>query len=145
MIDTLDLAARHWLDLLADWSLRWGALLLILWLWFTLRPPRTAAVRYLLLCLALVVGLALPLVPRWGPGWIAPSAFASQNPQLVADTPEPARDQPADFALPRPITHKLLHTEPVTLPNSAPRSNAVPPAPTSTPDSPPRTATSTPW
>jgi beta-lactamase regulating signal transducer with metallopeptidase domain len=59
----------RWLEpglwLLGDWSLRWGVLIILLGLWFAVRPPRQAALRLAVCQFVLLAGLALPLVPRW--------------------------------------------------------------------------------
>ena len=57
--------AAGWVVLLADWSLRWGVLILGLMLLFAVRPPRAVAARLWLARLVLVGGLVLPLSPHW--------------------------------------------------------------------------------
>ncbi len=54
-----------WLAFLADWSVRWGIVLLFLAAWFALRSPRRASVRHVLCWAALVAGLLIPVAPRW--------------------------------------------------------------------------------
>jgi hypothetical protein len=59
--------------LLGDWSLRWGVLIVLLGLWFAVRPPRQAGLRLAACQLVLLAGLALPLVPRWWGQGLLPS------------------------------------------------------------------------
>jgi protocatechuate 3,4-dioxygenase beta subunit len=99
----------HWvvpgLIFLADWSVRWGVVLLLLALGFGLKPPRRAVTRHLLASVALVVGVLLPLVPRWGGvvvPWPTRQAGGVVEPSLarrevVAEDHEPLRlAQPPD-------------------------------------------------
>ena len=66
-----------WLGLLVDWSIRWGLVLAALAVWFALRPPRRAAIRYALCAAGLGAGLILPVVPRWaGATVVWPAAMA---------------------------------------------------------------------
>jgi hypothetical protein len=51
---------------LADWSVRWGVLLAMLFCWLAFLPPRRPAARYLLGVVFLAAGVLLPAVPRWG-------------------------------------------------------------------------------
>ncbi len=71
LIDMTDHLVIPALTLLADWSIRWGLLLALLWIVLALRPPRRAAMRYLLCLGALGVGLLLPAAPRWGTATLA--------------------------------------------------------------------------
>ncbi len=71
LLDMTDHLVIPVLTLLADWSIRWGLLLALLWIVLALRPPRRAAMRYLLCVGALGAGLFLPAAPRWGTATIA--------------------------------------------------------------------------
>jgi len=53
------------LGILLDWSIRFGMLILGLWIWFWLRPPASVYTRLFLGHLVLFAGLALPMTPRW--------------------------------------------------------------------------------
>ncbi len=55
----------QWVALLLDWSIRFGILILLLAVWFWLRPPQSVALRLLLGRLVLLAGLFLPLTPQW--------------------------------------------------------------------------------
>ncbi|MDB5312894.1 MAG: Regulatory sensor-transducer, BlaR1/MecR1 family [Gemmataceae bacterium] len=63
-----DLAA-DWVGVLADWSVRWGVLILGLMAILTTGRPRSVAGRLWLARLVLVGGLFLPLLPTW---WTVP-------------------------------------------------------------------------
>ena len=65
MSDFIDLRLAPGLWFLADWSLRWGVLIVLLGLWFAVRPPRQAGLRLAACQFVLLAGLALPFVPRW--------------------------------------------------------------------------------
>ncbi|HEY7314861.1 MAG TPA: M56 family metallopeptidase [Gemmataceae bacterium] len=68
MIELIDTRLTPLLLLLADWSLRWGVVLVVLAAMLKLWPPRRPATRLLLCRLVLLGGLLLPLLPRcWGP------------------------------------------------------------------------------
>jgi HEAT repeat protein/beta-lactamase regulating signal transducer with metallopeptidase domain len=83
---------------LADWSLRWAAVIGLLLAWMVLRRPRRAATRHLVCCTVLVAGLALPVVPRWGGGVAvlreSTQTFADHEPR--AATGEVAAPHPRD-------------------------------------------------
>jgi beta-lactamase regulating signal transducer with metallopeptidase domain len=68
MSDFIDTRLEPALWVLADWSLRWGALIALVAIWFAPRPPRQAAMRLAVCQLVLIAGLALPFVPRWWGG-----------------------------------------------------------------------------
>ena len=53
----------------ADWSLRWAALIVLVALALWMLRPRRTALRQLLLWVALIGGMLLPVMPRWGGGW----------------------------------------------------------------------------
>jgi HEAT repeat protein/beta-lactamase regulating signal transducer with metallopeptidase domain len=79
-----------------EWSLRWAALIALLAVALAACRPRRAATRHLLCLAVLLAGLALPAMPRWGPGWRPrePAAPEKQSPQAVppqavAFLPEP--------------------------------------------------------
>src|SRR5580704_1322512 len=61
----IDTRLEPGLWLACDWSLRWALLIAVVAAWFAVRAPRSAAVRLAVCQLALVAGLALPLVPHW--------------------------------------------------------------------------------
>src|SRR5262245_28163076 len=61
--------AAAWIGLLADWSLRWGAIILALLALFLVCRPRAVAVRLWLARLVLIGGLLLPFSPHW---WTIP-------------------------------------------------------------------------
>jgi beta-lactamase regulating signal transducer with metallopeptidase domain len=54
---------------LGDWSLRWGALIVVLALALGILRLRRAGMRYLACSTVMLAGLCLALLPRWGPGW----------------------------------------------------------------------------
>ena len=96
------LAPGTWL--LADWSLRWGILIVLVAGWFAVRPPRTAASRILVLRLVLVTGLLLPCMPAlWGPLSPTPTPAsaprgASSKPQIAANTRARVAEKRTTFA-----------------------------------------------
>lgn len=65
-----------WIGLLADWSVRWGVLILALMAASAVGLPRTIAARLWLGRLVLMGGLFLPLGPRW---WSAPWTSQSRT------------------------------------------------------------------
>jgi protocatechuate 3,4-dioxygenase beta subunit len=97
--------AAGWVALLADWSLRWGVLILGLMLVFALRPPRAVAARLWLARLVLVGGLLLPLSPHWwavswprvaDSGEAAPVAAPAASESVLAPQADRPADRPAD-------------------------------------------------
>jgi beta-lactamase regulating signal transducer with metallopeptidase domain len=72
MIAFVDAYVPAGLAWLAEWSIRWGVLIALLAAWFAVCPPRRAATRHLLSVVALMAGLLLPALPRWGSGFSAP-------------------------------------------------------------------------
>lgn len=95
MTDFIDRVLEPSLWLLADWSLRWAVLVVVLALWLVLFRPRRSATRYLLCLLVFLAGLVLPLLPRWGAGFMLPSGKPiSARATVVADTPELPRSTP---------------------------------------------------
>jgi HEAT repeat protein/beta-lactamase regulating signal transducer with metallopeptidase domain len=123
-IDTALEPALWWAG---EWSLRWAALIALLAVALAVCRLRRAATRHLLCLAVLLAGLALPAVPRWGPGWTrgtpappevpAPSAAATGAASLPGPLPAleddlPPRDEvPTQTeALPAPEpfgTHRL--------------------------------------
>jgi beta-lactamase regulating signal transducer with metallopeptidase domain len=89
MTNLIDRLLEPALWFLADWSLRWALLVVVLAFWLFLVRPRRSATRYLLCLLVLLAGLVLPALPRWGtgftfPGWNplpARAIAAADNPQ----------------------------------------------------------------
>jgi beta-lactamase regulating signal transducer with metallopeptidase domain/HEAT repeat protein len=59
---------------LADWSLRWAALIAVLALGLVLLRPRRTATRSLICWIVLLAGLVLPALPRWGTGVALPGS-----------------------------------------------------------------------
>lgn len=130
----LDLFAQWWLGLLADWSLRWAVLLLLLWLWFAIRQPRSSLLRYSLLCGTLTVGLLIPLVPRWGSGVISAGVAQHDGPSENRP-PVSVRDPGGENGALRAAQHDraVLSTRPSLEPV-----DAAPPAVAALPRSEPR-------
>jgi beta-lactamase regulating signal transducer with metallopeptidase domain len=119
------------LAFLADWSVRWGVLLAMLFCWLAFLPPRRPGARYLLGVVFLASGVLLPAVPRWGrvaiswpsktPAVVEPAAAPSIVPlestttevmALAADTPPLlpppiAIDQILTVERPRPFAQPL--------------------------------------
>ncbi len=97
-----------------EWSLRWAALIALLAVALTVCRPRRAATRHRLCLAVLLGGLALPAVPRWGPGWRAPDPPGAPAPVVTgpevaplpagpspeADRPAPAESMPTGADLP---------------------------------------------
>ncbi len=73
---------------LGDWSWRWGALLLVLLVALAVWRVRRVATRHLLYRIALVAGLLLPLLPRWGPGFELRAPGDSSASQLAPQQSE---------------------------------------------------------
>ena len=97
MIPLIDRAVEPVLWLLADWSIRWGILIVLLAVWFRVHPPRSAATRHLACALALVGGLALPLAPSWTtpwPRWSPPARTAEPPPPRLAPVFPPEEPPP---------------------------------------------------
>ncbi|HWG43392.1 MAG TPA: M56 family metallopeptidase [Gemmataceae bacterium] len=90
MTHFIDTALEPALWFLADWSLRWMALIGLAALLLLIFRPRRSAVRQLVYLAALLGGLLLPLAPRWGNGWqTSPSEIASTP---TSSTPQPQRE-----------------------------------------------------
>jgi len=91
MIRLVDGTLGPLLVFLADWSIRWGVLILGLAAWFRVHPPRRAATRHLLGVTTLLAGLLLPLAPTWTAPWpwVRLLPIASGPPPLTARAIEP--------------------------------------------------------
>jgi beta-lactamase regulating signal transducer with metallopeptidase domain/protein involved in polysaccharide export with SLBB domain len=89
MINFIDGGLEPVLWFVADWSLRWAALITLLAAWLAIVRPRRSATRYLLCLLVLLGGLALPVLPRWGAGFAIELARAGV-PITVPVEPTPA-------------------------------------------------------
>jgi HEAT repeat protein/beta-lactamase regulating signal transducer with metallopeptidase domain len=70
----------------ADWSLRWAVLIGVAALMLLLFRPRRAATRQLMCWVALLGGLLLPILPRWGGGW-HPTSRETADPQAIKSAP----------------------------------------------------------
>ncbi|HZY87500.1 MAG TPA: M56 family metallopeptidase, partial [Gemmataceae bacterium] len=79
-----------------EWSLRWAALIALLALALALARPRRAATRHMFCLAVLLAGLALPAVPRWGPGWRIrePAAAEVPAPPAAPHTEAPFHPEP---------------------------------------------------
>src|SRR5580704_15606911 len=99
----IDTRLEPGLWLACDWSLRWALLIAVLAAWFALRPPRSAAVRLAVCQLALVAGLALPLVPHLWKGRLLPARRSADAMQSVLGlSPADSRDESLERADSRP-------------------------------------------
>jgi beta-lactamase regulating signal transducer with metallopeptidase domain/HEAT repeat protein len=71
---------------MADWSLRWAALLAVAALMLWIFRLRRASMRQLVLLVGLIAGMLVPFAPRWGGDWERvpqlrePSVLPSQSP-----------------------------------------------------------------
>ncbi len=104
----LDTVAEPGLWFLADWSLRWAALIGVTVLAMRLWRPRRAALRQLMCGVALLGGLFSPVLPRWGSGWrLAPKETAAA-PQAEQNTsfPSSAWERTSGSSASRPIRDK---------------------------------------
>ncbi len=117
MIKFVDGTVDPFLWFLADWSIRWGVLIVGLAIWFRARPPRRAAARHLFCATALATGLILPLAPRWAAPWALPS------PEPVLARVQPVRDAPAAPIASPAILTSVRESAPPTV--SAPISTPV--------------------
>jgi beta-lactamase regulating signal transducer with metallopeptidase domain len=66
MIELTDRMVVPLLAFLAESSIRWGLILVVLAVWLAALPPRRAEIRHLLCMVGLAAGLFLPMTPRWG-------------------------------------------------------------------------------
>ncbi len=107
MSDFVDLRLEPGLWLLADWSLRWGVLIVVLWIGLALRPPRQAALRLAVCQLVLVAGLALPLIPRWWGHELMPA-------RAVAIVDAVRFEQPMSVARDPALRPSIAELKPVT-------------------------------
>jgi BlaR1 peptidase M56/Carboxypeptidase regulatory-like domain len=120
MIRFVDGTLDPFLGFLADWSIRWGLLIVALVVWLRFWPPRRAATRHLLCATALGAGLALPFAPRWAVPWHQPPVPRDRpsvevpiaeserltDPRPIAKIVEPASGpivRPARVEAPRPV------------------------------------------
>jgi HEAT repeat protein/beta-lactamase regulating signal transducer with metallopeptidase domain len=102
-----------------EWSLRWAALSALLAVALAACRPRRAATRHLLCLAVLLAGLALPAVPRWGPGW----------PRAAPAAPESAAPPAASAAAPSlPVTSTVGEAH-LPAPDERQAPAAPPPAP----------------
>jgi beta-lactamase regulating signal transducer with metallopeptidase domain len=107
MSDFIDLRLEPGLWLGVDWSLRWALLIAFVAAWFAWRPPRSAAVRLAVCQLALVAGLALPLVPHLWKGQLLPARQSADVTQSVLGlSPADPRDASLERAGARPAVRK---------------------------------------
>ncbi len=105
----IDLRLEPVLWLGADWSLRWALLIAVVAAWFAVRVPRSAAVRLAVCQLALVAGLALPLVPHWWKGQLLPARTSADLTRTAFElSPAGSRDgvESHDGAEARPVAVK---------------------------------------
>jgi beta-lactamase regulating signal transducer with metallopeptidase domain/thiol-disulfide isomerase/thioredoxin/protocatechuate 3,4-dioxygenase beta subunit len=117
MIDLTDRVLAPWLAAMGAWSLRWAVLIAVLALWLTTRPPRRAEVRYLVCWGALLAGMLLPFLPRWGPGcWPSPDSLAP-GPLDRAAVGETAGSSPVSIA--KPIGPPVMASRAETAPAPA--------------------------
>ena len=116
LISLVDAWVGPGLAALLGWSLRWGALILVLAAWLRLRPPTRAATRHRLVGAVLVAGLLLPLAP----GWALP-AFRWPRP-VIAESPGRA-----EIATPAPPASPLPRVDPPARPIEVTARPAAPP------------------
>jgi beta-lactamase regulating signal transducer with metallopeptidase domain len=91
MIEFIDGVLEPALWFLADWSLRWALLVVVLATWLFLIRPRRSATRYLLCLLVFLAGFVLPALPRWGTGFTLPAGKPIPTPaSAAADNPRRA-------------------------------------------------------
>jgi len=125
LVDMTDHSVIPTLTLLADWSIRWGLLLAMLWILLALRRPRRAAMRYLLCVGALGAGLLLPAAPRSGTATIA---WASWKPRHAIDSSRVPSDRPLEFTRAVPSAPTTISTTIVPARPAVPqRLNGEPP------------------
>lgn len=102
----------------ADWSLRWAAFIVVFASALWMLRPRRATTRQLLLWVALVGGILLPVVPRWGDGWERKPQENAPPPQAQPWSARPSRDRERAVLIPLPRGRGSV---------DAPRSEPVPP------------------
>jgi hypothetical protein len=115
MIQFVDSTIDPFISFLADWSIRWGVLIVGLAVWFWARSPRRAATRHLICATTLAAGLILPFAPRWGVPWawpcreparalerIATAEAASGPARQVVEAPLARSVRPAPRVVPAP-------------------------------------------
>jgi len=96
----------------ADWSLRWAAVLIVIALMLWVFRPRRAAMRQMILSVALLAGLLVPFAPRWGDGW---ERDQHQEPPLSSSFPRRAweRTPGRSASRPTPEPHATQSVAPV--------------------------------
>jgi hypothetical protein len=106
MRQIIDSALEPALWFVADWSLRWAALLAVVFALLWIFRPRRAAIRQLFLTIALITGLLVPFAPRWGCGWErypnqepSPSSFPVSAWERI-DREAPPRTKPQESTTP---------------------------------------------
>jgi HEAT repeat protein/beta-lactamase regulating signal transducer with metallopeptidase domain/protein involved in polysaccharide export with SLBB domain len=99
MIHLVDAVLQPGLELLADWSLRWAVLIVLVAFWLVGARPRRAATRILVCWVVVGAGLCLPLLPRWGPAF----SWAASDPvgARVEEATPAAPAEPEDLAVAR--------------------------------------------
>jgi beta-lactamase regulating signal transducer with metallopeptidase domain len=121
------------LMLLADWSVRWGLILVALAAWFALRPPRRAATRHRLCAAALAASLLLPLAPKWANAtvsWPSPApAPVTRNvpPQVAHEAPVEDVDDRRSGEMTRPVVVAYPARDAASRPDVPPRSSRLGP------------------
>ncbi|WP_406698069.1 M56 family metallopeptidase [Singulisphaera sp. Ch08] len=129
MMELTDIWIIPGLVLLAEWSLRWGLVLLVLSLWFILRPPRRAATRHLLCVVALATGLLLPILPRWQVEITTrPAKQAVATAWPTTTTPQPELFISKQHVFPQPVVFESRPAERtlgVVKPQSEPASEPI--------------------
>ncbi|HEV8062039.1 MAG TPA: M56 family metallopeptidase, partial [Gemmataceae bacterium] len=97
---------------LGEWSVRWAVLIVLIAGWIVMARPKNARLRYGLCLAGLVLGLFLPVLPRWGRGiadsptveTVAPTQHVVTAPPSAALTiPDPEREVEAAAAPIAPI------------------------------------------
>src|SRR5207237_10109294 len=91
MIDFIDRLLEPVLWFLAEWSLRWALLIVLLAAWLIIVRPRRSATRYLLCLLVLLAGLVLPILPRWGTEFVVARAKPTLHISVPGEPVETAR------------------------------------------------------
>ena len=94
MTHFLDTVLEPALWFVADWSLRWAVLIGLAALVLLSLRPRRAATRQLIYLAALLGGLLLPVVPRWGNG------LYSRTGDIALPSPGPMPERSPPFPLP---------------------------------------------
>jgi beta-lactamase regulating signal transducer with metallopeptidase domain/HEAT repeat protein len=114
----IDTTLTSFVLFMADWSVRWIAIAILPILWLKLRPPQAARLRYQLCLATIVVGLALPLLPRWG-GILTPPQTPLLTPTEAIELPEPARAEQQQTLAAQPAKRAPV-VEPAVMESSLP-------------------------